>query len=179
MNIYLVGYRGTGKSTVAPKLAGRLGEPWTAVDMDPAIEARAGRSIADIFRDEGEAGFRKREQELLEEWARKSSLVIATGGGVVINPANRKLLSDGFAVWLTADPATILGRLNQDASTAGRRPALTTSTPLAEIEQLLARRTPWYREVAQLTLDTVPEPLDLIVETIARTFQALHAPGGR
>src|SRR5262245_20417230 len=134
-NIILIGYRGTGKTTVAQLLAGRLG--WEAIDADRVLEARYGRSIREIFAEEGEAGFRDKEAAVLEESCRGQRAVLASGGGVVLRPENRqRVTAAGFVVWLTADPETIWQRLQGDQSTADRRPALSVGG-LAEIEQLL------------------------------------------
>src|SRR5947209_7605430 len=97
--LHLIGYRGTGKSTIGPLLARRLG--WGFADADGLIEAAAGMSIAGIFAAEGEAGFRDRESAALAELCRLTDHVVATGGGVVLRPANRGLLrNSGFVAWL-------------------------------------------------------------------------------
>ncbi|MEX0712312.1 MAG: shikimate kinase, partial [Pirellulales bacterium] len=107
MNIVLIGYRGSGKSTVARELAGRLGWPW--LDADHQIEERAGKSIAAVFAEEGEERFRDLESSLLAELVERDKTVLAAGGGAVLRPANRALLrSAGKVVWLQADAATIL-----------------------------------------------------------------------
>ncbi len=150
--IFLVGYRGTGKSTVARLLAHHLGRPW--VDADDLIEARAGMSIRQVFETEGEIGFRRRESAVLEELCRLRGHIIATGGGVVLSSANRaRLKGAGRVIWLTADAQTIRHRLEKDRTTGERRPALTVGG-LAEIKELLRAREPLYRAVADLTVDT-------------------------
>src|SRR5438034_11361464 len=101
--LFLVGYRGTGKTAVGGLLAGALG--WSFADADARLEAAAGKSVADVFRDEGEPGFRDREAAVLAELCRAERHVVATGGGVVLRPANRELLRrSGHVVWLTATP---------------------------------------------------------------------------
>src|SRR5262249_35187521 len=103
--IFLIGYRGSGKTTVARMLAQRLG--WTWLDADEELERRAGRTIRTIFAEEGESGFRDREATLLEELAGRRECVVATGGGVVLRETNRqRLRTTGVIVWLTADAAT-------------------------------------------------------------------------
>ncbi len=151
--IFLVGYRGTGKTTIAPLLAERLGWGW--VDADRALEDRYGKTIRAIFAEEGEAGFREKEELLLDELCRKSSRVIATGGGVVLREANRQRLNEpGRAViWLTADGRTICERLQGDPASAAQRPDLTVGG-LAEIEEMLRVRGPLYQAVAHCTVDT-------------------------
>jgi shikimate kinase len=162
--LFLVGYRATGKSTVARLLAERLG--WAWVDADEVLERRHGRTVWQIFAEEGEAGFRDKEAAVLEELCRSARLVVATGGGVVLREANRKRLRvTGRVVWLTADAQTIWGRLQRDPVTAERRPALTVGG-LAEVEELLRVREPLYAECADLTVDTVCRPPEDVVAAI-------------
>ena len=141
-NLFLIGYRGTGKSTVAALVAAELG--WQSVDSDAVLETRAGRSIREIFQADGEVGFRRREAELLEEISRSERQVVATGGGVILAPQNRECMAkSGVCALLEADAATIERRLNDDPATAGRRPVLTVGGR-AEIENLLNLRQPLY-----------------------------------
>lgn len=152
-NIYLVGYRGSGKSRVAPLVAQFLGWPW--LDCDDLLEQQAGLTIAELFAQEGEHGFRDREAAVLTRIAQTSGQVVATGGGVIERAENRRCLRHGFVVWLTADAEVLHQRLAMDPSTAARRPALTTrGGGIDEIRAVLARRTPLYREVADLELPT-------------------------
>src|SRR5436305_7307126 len=124
--LFLIGYRGTGKSAVGRALARRLG--WGFADADERVEAAAGMSIADVFAAEGEAGFRDRESAALADLCRLDRHVVSTGGGVVLRPTNRdRLRSAGFVAWLTAEPETIWARLGADPTTAARRPNLTAS----------------------------------------------------
>ena len=145
-NLFLIGYRATGKSTVGALVAAGLG--WSFVDADAVLESRAGMSIREIFQTETEVGFRRRESALLEELCRGLHQVVATGGGVVLAPRNRALLlKSGRCVFLEADAATIESRMQADPVTAGRRPALTVGGR-AEIENLLAQRQPLYEQCA-------------------------------
>ena len=151
--ILLVGPRGSGKSTVGPALARALG--WAFADADELVEAAAGRSIADVFRAEGEPGFRDRESAALAELCAKPDHVVATGGGVVLREANRDLLNrSGFVVWLTVTPELALARMTADPTTAARRPNLTAAGGLPELRELIAAREPLYRAVADFTCDT-------------------------
>jgi shikimate kinase len=162
--VFLVGYRCTGKTTIAKLLASRLG--WKAVDADEVLEAQNGRTIQQIFEEEGEAGFRNREYAVLRELCWLERKIVATGGGVVIRPENRKRMKDaGVIVWLTADVDTICQRLQEDTSTESRRPALTVGGR-AEVEDLLRTREPLYREVAQFTVNTAGRTLDEITEEV-------------
>src|SRR5262245_5811404 len=122
--VFLIGYRGSGKTTVARLLAQRLSWQW--LDADAVLEARHERSIRQIFAEEGEAGFRDKEVAWLEEFCRYSKHVVATGGGVILRERNRQLLREaGYVVWLTADSATLWQRIGADTSTQDRRPNLT------------------------------------------------------
>jgi shikimate kinase len=151
--ILLVGYRGTGKSTVGRSLAAALN--WCFVDCDEEVERLAGQSIADIFAQEGEEGFREREAAVLRSVCQRPDCVIATGGGIILRESNRLLLRQaGWVVWLRAEPETILRRLHADPTTPARRPALTKQSGLAEICTLLVQRTPLYAAVADHVVDT-------------------------
>jgi shikimate kinase len=151
-NIYLIGYRATGKSTVARLLAQQLGRPM--VDTDELVETRTGLSIRKIFEQEGEPGFRRRESEILQEVAQRQGHIVATGGGIVLSSSNRRLLHDsGSTVWLIAPIASIWQRLQSDDTTWNRRPDLTIGGT-AEIEELLNAREPFYRECADCTVET-------------------------
>jgi shikimate kinase len=164
--IFLIGYRGTGKSTVARELAGRLGFDWA--DADLVIEQEAGKTIAKIFADEGEAGFRELEEKVTAALSRKRRTVVALGGGAVLREDNcRAIEGVGPVVWLTASVDTILERVAKDSTTASRRPNLTTGGGRAEIEELLALRTPRYRQCATLVVDTEDKTSAEVADEIA------------
>lgn len=153
MNIVLVGYRGTGKTTVARHVAGLLSWEW--VDADIELERLAGKSIAEFFQVEGEQAFRDLESAVLEDLAKRDRTVIAAGGGAVLRSANRdRLRGLGRVVCLTAAPAVIASRLAADPSTALRRPNLTAKGGQLEIEQLLEERRPLYESCAEFEVDT-------------------------
>jgi shikimate kinase len=148
--IVLIGYRGSGKTTVGRVLAGRLG--WDFADADAVLEDRYATTIRDIFAAEGEAGFRDKEAAVLADLCRRTDTVLATGGGVVLRDENRaRLNAHGFVAWLTADPETLFERIQADATTAARRPAL-AGGGLAEVEALLAVREPLYRSCADVVV---------------------------
>lgn len=163
--IYLIGARGSGKTTVGRQLAARVG--WSFVDMDDVIEAAAGKTIAEIFAKEGESGFRDREAEALDQVASRPDHVIATGGGIILNPNSRsRLCETGYCVWLTAPPETLWSRIQADPQTAARRPALTGMTGLDEIRHVLAAREPHYQAVAHSTLSTDAQSPEAVVSAI-------------
>ncbi len=152
-SLVLVGYRGTGKSTVGRILAGRLGLPFA--DADVELEALVGRPIPAIFAEQGEAAFRDWEERVLRDLGARPGMIVATGGGVVLRERNRSLMkSFGFVAWLTADPEVLAGRLRADPGGLANRPALTGAGTLGEIARVLEERTPLYREVADAIVDT-------------------------
>ncbi|MFO0842061.1 MAG: shikimate kinase [Gemmataceae bacterium] len=164
--VVLIGPRGSGKTTVARLLAGRLGVAW--YDADALLEGRCGQSVRELFEREGEAGFRRRESELLRELAfRREGHVLATGGGVVLDPANRELLrSWDVVVWLTADVDTLWSRIAGDAN----RPAL-LGGGRDEVARVVALREPLYRECAHVVIDTAsPTPEGVAAEVYQRVY---------
>ena len=176
MVITLIGYRGTGKSTLAAPLAQRLGWHW--LDADVELERRAGRSIQEIFAADGEPEFRRLERELLSELVKRDRLVLAAGGGAILNEATRaEIKSAGPVIWLNATADTIERRLATDPTTGQRRPNLTSSGGRAEIERLLAVREPMYRECATITLNADSMSADQLVEIVLRGLPATF-PGG-
>lgn len=167
MNLVLIGYRGTGKTTVARLVAERLGWDW--IDADVEIERQAGKSIADIFRDDGESAFRDLEAQVVAELTARSSWVLALGGGAILRPENRRqIAAAGPAVWLTATAPTIHQRMTGDPTTAGKRPNLTSRGGLHEIEELLAQREPLYRQCADHTVDTEGKSPEQVADEIVQ-----------
>lgn len=179
MVVTLIGYRATGKTTVAPALAARLG--WTFVDADQEIERVAGQSIKEIFAAEGEPGFRARERAELDRLLQSSRLVLSAGGGAVLNPETRaQMRQSGPVVWLQASVDTIVARMQGDAATASRRPALTDATdPRVEVARLLAVREPLYAGTATIVVPTEGRTVADIVETILEQCPAELARGDR
>lgn len=150
--MFLIGPRGSGKSTIARLLARELG--WNWLDADAELEKRYRSSIRVIFESEGEAGFRAKEAAVLEELCRLSRHVIATGGGVVLRDSNRALLrSSGRVIWLTADAETLWRRVQSDDSTVERRPPLTVGGR-TEMEEIIRIREPLYRQCADYVVET-------------------------
>jgi len=164
MNIFLVGYRGSGKTTVAAKLAERL--RWDWVDADAELEKQHAKTIKQIFAEGGEAAFRDYEADILQQIASQDRRIVALGGGVVLREANRNLLKDcGKVVWLKASAEVLFERIMADVTTAERRPNLTAQGGIAEIRTLLAQREPLYATVADLKV-AADRPPAKIAETI-------------
>jgi shikimate kinase/rhodanese-related sulfurtransferase len=186
--IALIGYRGSGKSTVARLLAAQLG--WAWVDADAALEERAGCTIRELFDSEGEAGFRRREATILAELCERPRLVLATGGGVVLREDNRAVLRcKTWVVWLDADADTLWRRLEADPASTARRPALsmgaapirTTSNSLDEIRAILTFREPLYRQCADVIVSSANRDPAMVAEEIERLWRlsnmaTQHAP---
>jgi shikimate kinase len=163
--IFLIGYRCTGKTTVARLLAEKLGWDW--IDADSVLEARYGKTIRQIFAEEGEVGFRDKEETSFGELCQLQRYVIATGGGVILREVNRQWMrSVGKVVWLTADAETIWQRLQADQASAERRPPLTIGG-LAEVEETLKMREPLYRGCADLIISTAGRSTEKIARQIA------------
>jgi shikimate kinase len=168
MILTLIGYRATGKTTLARLLAERL--KWDWIDADVEIERRAGKSIARIFAEQGEPVFRDIEAQVIADLCRRDRLVLAAGGGAPLRPESRQAMrKGGNVVWLTARPDTILARMSGDATTAARRPNLTGKDPLDEIIHVLERREPIYQESAHIVVDTEGKtPAELAADIIGR-----------
>ncbi len=174
MNLVLVGYRGSGKSTVGAVLARRLG--WPFVDLDELIVKQAGRSIAEIFSEEGESGFRLREREACGSVLSLKCQVIALGGGAVTDPETRLLAKRlGKVIWLRAPAAVLWARISQDAKSRGARPDLTPVGGLAEVEAVLKHREPLYRSIARHSVDTFPGTPEEVADAIELWYQANDA----
>lgn len=164
--LILIGYRATGKSSLAIGLAQRL--DFKAIDSDPLIEERAQKSIARIFSEEGESVFRDwEEQIILEILNSKDSLVLATGGGAPLRKTSRqKMREAGCVIWLQATVETIFERMFSDLSTEKRRPALTDLSPKVEIENVLQQRSHIYKETAHYSVQTDQRPLSELIDEI-------------
>lgn len=159
-NIVLTGFMGTGKSTLGRLLARRLS--YEFIDTDCEIEKRADKTVAEIFRQQGESAFRQMERDLVRELAQKEGLVISTGGGLVMNPTNvEALIENSHIICLTASPDEILERMSGQPST---RPLLKEADPRKKIIQLLEQRSSVYAQFDQLaTSGKSPEELVNIV----------------
>ncbi len=170
MNLYLIGYRCTGKSCVGSILARRLA--WPFVDTDRRVVARAGRPIADIVADRGWPAFRELERDVLREVAAGDRQVVATGGGVPCHGENRRIMAgSGTVVWLRAAPAVIAARLAADTASAEQRPALGGGDALCEVAGILARREPLYRRAAQLAVDTDTLTVEAVAAAVLKEIE--------
>ncbi len=160
-NIVLIGFMGTGKSAVGRRLAARLGREF--VDTDEEIERVTGKTIPQIFAREGEIRFRSEEALVVKKVAARENLVVATGGGVVLNPENvRALQQNGVLIGLVADPGVIYRRVKRKRN----RPLLNgPGDILTRIKELLAARADAYA-VAEFTVDTGRHTIDEAVEMI-------------
>jgi shikimate kinase len=150
MNVVLFGFMGVGKSVVGRMVAERLGMDFT--DVDDEVVRRAGKPVSAIFEDEGEPAFRELESAVVREASDRDGQVIACGGGAVLRAENVKCLKrDSIMILLTADPETILERVERDG---GTRPLLKADGRLERIESLLSERICHYLEVADIVIDT-------------------------
>lgn len=161
---------GAGKTTIGKLLAKHLRK--TFIDSDHELEARTGASIPLIFELEGEAGFRDREESLLDELTQQNDLILATGGGAVLRSANRTRLSErGLVVYLQADVRELLQRTRYDKN----RPLLRTADPKAKLEALFKERDPLYREIADIVFDSSHQPLPALIRTLESQIEAARA----
>lgn len=161
-NIYLVGFMGTGKTTVAKALAKSLNKKF--IDLDDMIVERERRSIREIFAKKGESYFRRIEKLTLNSVAEQKDLVVACGGGIVIDPENiEKMKSTGLIICLEASPEEILNRTKHYR----HRPLLNVENPLKRIIQLLKIREPFYKK-ADLTIDTTGSSVSEVVKKILK-----------
>lgn len=165
MSIVLIGYRGSGKSTIGKKLADRLWQPF--VDTDELIVRRAGMSIREIFETKGEPYFRDLETEIVKEALLLEDHVVALGGGAILREENRQAIkaSNQRVIYLKCDPAVLAERIAADPSTAASRPPLTPGRSSAdEVAQVLTEREPLYRQIMHAELDvTRLSPEDAVV----------------
>ena len=152
---------GAGKTTVGRALARRMGK--TFHDSDHEIEARTGVAVRVIFEIEGEAGFRKREADIIDRMTGMENIVLATGGGAILDPLNREhLKTRGFVLYLHAQPRELWHRTRRDSS----RPLLQGADPRTRLEQLYAVRDPLYREAADLIIDTGRQSANSLVSEL-------------
>jgi len=173
-NLYVIGYRCTGKTSIGRALAHRLRRPF--VDCDQAVTDAAGRSIRDIVAAEGWHGFRCREHRIIDALSRRSGLVVATGGGVVLDPVNvTRMRRTGIVLWLTATVDTIRERIRQDPDSVELRPSLSGRPPDDEIEPILQQRLPAYCRAADIRVSTDGRAMAAIADDAAVRLSMLTA----
>ena len=169
-HLYLVGYRGSGKTTVGRFLAEELMLPF--VDTDQAVENQSGRAIPELFTSLGEKGFRDLETFAIRSVSVQSPSVISLGGGAILRPENREILkATGFTVWLQASAEQLAARLSEDEAQGKRRPSLTSLGTLGEIATVLKQREPLYRELSDLILQSATSSPIELAKQIAVWFQ--------
>ena len=160
-NIIFVGPMGAGKTTIGKQLARQLGR--TFYDSDRVIEEHTGANISLIFEMEGEEGFRRREKSIIAELMSKENIVLATGGGVILDPENRdQITRQGFVIYLSAPLEQLFNRTSKDKN----RPLLQTDDPRKKLEEILSIRDPLYREVADIVIETDGSPARGVVKKL-------------
>jgi len=169
-NIVLIGFMGSGKSLLGNILAGRLAREF--VETDNLVTAQAGKDIPRIFREDGEAAFRQRETEVTRAAARRERLVIATGGGVVLDPENvKELKRQGILIYLATPLESILARVARDP---GKRPLLARGDREAAVRDLMQQRRPLYEAAADITVNTSGLSPETVATQIIRELKS-HA----
>lgn len=169
MNIVLVGFRGTGKTTVGKSLAKRLGMKF--VDLDRQIVRMTGKPVPEIFAESGEKGFRELEKKAVADVSMQDNLCIACGGGVVLSVENvDSLKRNSTIILLEAEPKVIYRRIRRDRN----RPSLTGNDLMSEIRELLAERKALYDSAVQMRFDT---SVDQVHETVQKIIDALNEAG--
>ena len=172
-NIFLIGLMGAGKTTIGRVLARE--RHLAFVDSDHEIVARCGVPIPTIFEIEGEAGFRRRESAMIDELTQRHGIVLATGGGAVLDPVNRqRLKARGTVVYLRAQPQELWLRTRRDRN----RPLLATGDPLKKLTELYAVRHPLYLETAHIVLDTGRQSVASLVARLQRLLDEFAAAQG-
>ena len=169
-HLVLIGLMGAGKTTVGKRCAEQLGRP--LVDTDELVVDVAGIPFDELWAAEGEAGFRARERiAVADAAASPAPLVIACGGGAVLDPYNRRALrASGFVVWLEADPTVLASRLHGDDS----RPLLAEGDRASTLTRLAALRAPAYEDAADVTVETDGRSVDEVVERVLEEFQSCN-----
>ncbi len=164
MNIVLIGYRGSGKSTVGRRLASRMERRF--VDTDDLIESKEGK-ISDIVKSHGWDYFRAIEKRMIEEMSEEDNLVLALGGGAVLDADNIEALrKNGLIIWLKAGPQILRQRMKEDHRTSVSRPTLTGKGTIEELEEMMVYRDSFYEKAGKIQLDTSSLDVEAVVEKI-------------
>jgi len=166
MNIYLIGYRCTGKSSAGKSLAKILG--WSFLDADVELVKEYKITISEIVATQGWESFRKKEKDVLKRLSSLNKHVIATGGGAILDEENVKnMKKSGVSIWLRATPETVKDRILKDETTEDSRPSLTSKGLMEEIEETLISRNPFYEKAMDFSVDT--DNID--IENVCITIQ--------
>jgi shikimate kinase len=170
MNLVLVGYRASGKTTVGRRLSASLQKAF--VDTDDLIEERQGIPIGEIVKIHGWDYFRAIERKVISEISDHDDLIIAAGGGAVLKAENVKALKrNGFIIWLKADIRVLLQRMAKDPRTATGRPSLTGKGSLEELKEILAQRENFYKQASEAQVETSLLDVDGVVNNVLSIFQ--------
>ncbi len=173
--IFLIGYRGVGKTTLGQRLADRLG--FTFLDTDQLICERKGKPVRERVKEGGWKEFRRCEEDVLAELSSKAGSVIATGGGAILHRQIwRKLREEAAIIWLTADRDVLCERIAGDSSTNAMRPSLTGKGVCEELEDVLTKREPLYGETSHFKIDTGKMNVE---DAIKRIMVELSFPSGK
>jgi len=168
-NLFLIGPMGAGKTTMGRQLAKKLHMEF--IDSDRVIEERTGVDIPLIFEMEGEEGFRRREEAVIDELTRQTHIILATGGGAILKPINRQHLKErGTVIYLHSDIGNLIERVRHDKN----RPLLQTDDPEAKLRELMEIREPLYRETADITINTGERSIRSVINVILdrlKTYQ--------
>lgn len=178
MNIYLIGFRGTGKTAAGRLLAKDLG--WEFIDADAYLEEKAAKTVKQIFQEGGEGLFRDMEEEVIQELSRMRDKVVAAGGGAVLRENNvRNMKQSGLVELLEADARTIYERLQKDPKSLTQRPNLTKLSSFDEIVHLLEYRRPYYEKAADHRIDTTTISPVEVAKRILNIYKSWLKQGGR
>lgn len=169
--IYLIGMMGSWKTTAGKLLAEKLGLSFT--DIDDKIKEEEGKSIREIFEQEGKQYFRELETEMLKKVSKSRNSIIATGGGIILNETNREIMTrTGFVIMLEANPESIAQRINN----VKKRPVLQSDQPLLpQLESIWSERKPFYEKAADITIETNDLTPAMVVEKLAKTVKEFYA----
>ncbi len=171
MNIVLIGYRGTGKTTVGKALSERLDRPF--FDADVSLEEKEGKTIGDMVAEKGWPFFRAKEKEVIGLLSGQTDCVIATGGGAVMDGDNVACLRrNGLLVLLKAELETMVQRMQRDAANGQERPGLLGGDIYDETQTMIRQRMPVYEEVADFSLDTTNLSVERVVDAIVTFIRA-------
>lgn len=170
MIVTLIGYRGSGKTSVGRELSRRLG--WPCIDADDVVEERGGCSIREMFEQRGERFFRDLEEEVVADILKGESKIVSPGGGAILRETTRRRIQEaGPVIWLQGSVEVLGRRLEGDGGSGDRRPGLTSKGMLDEIRDVLTRREPLYRSMATLVLSTDQKSVEQLADEILRELQ--------